>query len=305
MTMDIKPLQTFLVAARLLGFGEAARVLNYSQSTVSEHIRLLEEELGVQLFERIGRQVFLTEQGRQLVPLAEKLKQDVSMITGAFRQDESFSGTLTIGSVESLCVFWLPQLLKEYKLRYPRVRVVIRIIECAQMAAWIRQNMVDVAFGMSDESRQPNIMQQSLFSGEAYFVAAPDHELAGRADITLGELATQTIIAPELSVAAGSGGSYRQKMDELLVAAGVKPLSLMEFDSMEAIRQCVKHGLGIGLMPDLAVRDELNNRTLVRINCQRASIPYEAFMLLHREKWLAPPLAALTNMVREKVSSTI
>ena len=205
--MDIKPLQTFLVAARLLGFGEAARALNYSQSTVSEHIRLLEEELGVRLFERIGRQVFLTEQGRLLVPLAEKLKQDLSMITGAFRQDESFSGTLTIGSVESLCVFWLPQLLKEYKLRYPRVRVVIRIIECAQMAAWIRQNMVDVAFGMSDESRQPNILQQLLFNGEAYFVAAPDHELADRTGMTLAELANQTIIAPELSVAAGSGGS--------------------------------------------------------------------------------------------------
>ena len=303
--MDIKPLQTFLVAARLLGFGEAARALNYSQSTVSEHIRLLEEELGVRLFERIGRQVFLTEQGRLLVPLAEKLKQDLSMITGAFRQDESFSGTLTIGSVESLCVFWLPQLLKEYKLRYPRVRVVIRIIECAQMAAWIRQNKVDVAFGMSDESRQPNILQQLLFKGEAYFVAAPDHELADRTGITLDELANQTIIAPELSVAAGSGGSYRQKMDDLLVAAGVQPLSLMEFDSMEAIRQCVKHGLGIGLMPDLAVRDDLYNGTLVRIKCQMASIPYEAFMLLHREKWLAPPLSALANMVREKVISTI
>ena len=299
--MDIKPLQTFLAAARLLGFAEAARSLNYSQSTVSEHIRLLEEELGVQLFERIGRQVFLTEQGRQLVPLAEKLKQDMSMITGAFRQDESFSGVLTIGSVESLCVFWLPQLLKEYKLRYPRVRIVIRIIECAQMAVWIRQNLVDVAFGMSDESRQPNMLQQSLFKGEAYFVAAPEHELVGRPCIHLDDLATQTIIAPELSVAAGSGGSYRQKMDDLLKAAEIQPLSLMEFDSMEAIRQCVKHGLGIGLMPDLAVQDDLANGTLVRLNCQMPVIPYEAFMLIHREKWLAPPLAALSNMVRERL----
>ena len=293
--MDMKPLQTFLVVARMLGFGEAARALNYSQSTVSEHVRMLEEELGVQLFERIGRKVFLTEQGRLLVPLAEKVALDMMELTARFRQEETFTGTLTIGSAESLCVFWLPQLLKEYKLRYPRVRIVIRIGECPSMAVWVRQNLVDVAFGMSDESSQSTMRQLSLFKGEAFFVAAPDHELSSIEKLDLGAFASQTIIAPEAS------SSYRQKMDSLLKKAEVYPLSLMEFDSMEAIRQCVKHGLGIGMMPDIAVMDDLRNGALVRLHCGLPAIQYEAFMLMHREKWLAPPIAALEALVKDKM----
>jgi DNA-binding transcriptional LysR family regulator len=64
----------------------------------------------------------------------------------------------------------------------------------------------------------------------------------------------------------------------------------------------VKHGLGVGLMPDLAVEDDLKNGTLVRLPCTAQTIPYEAFMLMHREKWLAPPLAALEKLVHEIAS---
>lgn len=296
MRMDIKPLQTFLAAARVLGFGETARLLNYSQSTVSEHIRILESELGVQLFERIGRKVHLTDAGRQLIPLAEKINMDLSAVKAFFHPNEEYTGTLTIGSAESLCVFWLPPILKEYRRRYPKVQLVIRISDCPALSAWVRKNMVDAAFGMSDESGQPDLRQHVLFQGEACFVVAPDYELSRAKSVDIPILAAHPLIAPE------SSSSYRLEMDSMLRRAGVRPLSLMEFDSMEAIRQCVKHGLGVGLMPDLAIEEDLLRGSLVRLAWQGEPILYEAYMLLHREKWLAPPLVALEELIREEIS---
>jgi DNA-binding transcriptional LysR family regulator len=289
--MYVKPLQAFLTVARLLNFGEAARTLNYSQSTISEQIQGLEEYLGVKLFERLGKKVFLTEQGRKLLPLAERMVNDAEEMKGLFGDSEGVSGSLAIGAAESLCAFWLPPVLKEYRRRYPQVQVVIKVGRCPEFPRWLQQNTIDVAFTLSDESGERQLRQIDLFCGETVFVASPEHALAAHPGLTPEDLGRQILILPEAEAA------YRVDLENLLASEQVKVNTIMEFGSLEAIKQCVKNGLGVSLLPKIAVKEELGRGELAALPWRGRPIDIRARLLFHRNKWLSPPLAALQKLI--------
>ncbi|MDR3561603.1 MAG: LysR family transcriptional regulator [Negativicutes bacterium] len=291
--MDVKHLQAFLTVARLLNFGEAARTLNYSQSTISEQIHSLEVYLGTRLFERLGKKVFLTDQGRKLLPFAERMVSESAEIKGLFSDNGLVTGSLTIGSAETLCVFWLPPLLKEYRLRYPEVQINIKVGNCIDFPLWLQQNSIDVAFSLNDESKQQHLRQFALFHGETVFIAAPDYKLSSDSELEPQDLAGHTLLLPE-----GYCG-YPMDLKNLLEKEQVKANMIMEFGSLEAIKQCVKNGLGISLLPEIVVNEELKRGELVRYDWRGAPIPIQAQMVLHREKWQSPPLVALEKLIVE------
>ena len=293
--MNTKNLEAFLVVARLLNFGEAARTLNYSQSTVSEQIQSLEDELGARLFERIGRRVFLTEQGRQVIPFAERMVRDMTELKNMFRSPESVAGTLAIGSAESLCAFWLPPLLKEYRRRYPQVQTSIRVGNCVDFPQWLQQNQVDVAFTMNDERGRTQLEQRELFQGKTMLVAAPDHELAAKKRIMPADLSGQTVLLPE-----GYCG-YPMDLRQLLSQERVAANMIMEFGSIESIKQCVRNGLGVSLLPGITVAEELLRGDMLALDWCGPEIPIQANMIIHRHKWVSPALAALAELVMDSV----
>jgi len=293
--MELKHLQTFLAVARLLNFGGAAQALNYSQSTVSEHIQTLEADLGARLFERLGKRVFLTEAGRKLRPLAERMVRDAAEIEGMFKDGGVVSGCLNIGSTESLCVFWLPPLLKEYRIRYPKVQINIKVGNCVDFPAWLQENDIDVAFTLNNELWQQQLRQIDLFRGETVFIAAPDHELAANPVLAPQDLAGQTLILPE------GYSSYPMDLKKLLESEGVRGNSSMEFGSLEAIKHCVKSGLGISLLPKMAVEADLQGGELVSLHWSGQPLPIQAQMIFHRNKWLSPPIAALEELVLAEI----
>jgi DNA-binding transcriptional LysR family regulator len=291
-----KHLEAFLTVARLLNFGEAARTLNYSQSTVSEQIHDLEEYLGVRLFERIGRKVFLTEQGRKLLPFAARMVKDAKELKSLFSDNEIVAGSLTIGAAESLCAFWLPPLLKKYRLSYPNVQINIKVGNCIDFPQWLQQNSIDVAFSLNDESEQQQLRQVKLFRGETVFVASPDHELSAEPVLEPLKLAGQTLLLPE-----GYCG-YPMDLKNLLERERVKANTIMEFGSLESIKQCVKNDLGVSLLPKMAVEEEVKRGELVSLILNGPDIPIQAHMIFHRDKWLSPALAALEKVITDSLA---
>lgn len=292
--MYIKYLETFLAAAGQLNFGETARQLNYSQSTISEHIHCIEEYLGVKLFERIGRRVFLTPQGKKLLPYAERMVKDAEKLKTLFINDELIAGTLTVGAAETLCAFWLPPLLKEYRVLYPQVQIHIKVGNCIDFPQWLQQNWIDVAFGLNDESAQPQLRQVTLFHSATVFIAAPDYPLAKTHNLNLASLAGQTLLLPE-----GYCG-YPMDLKDLLEAERVRANTIMEFGSIESIKQCVKNGLGISLLPRIAVESELERGEMVVLELAAPAIPIVAQMIFHRDKWMSPALSVLEKLIMAK-----
>lgn len=113
--MDFRQLTTFVTIAKLQSFSLAAQDLDYAQSTITTQIQLLEKELGVKLFERLGHRITLTSKGSRLLPFAEQILKLTSEAKDAMEDSGLPRGTLTVGAVESLCVMRLPKLLKAYR----------------------------------------------------------------------------------------------------------------------------------------------------------------------------------------------
>ena len=289
--MYIKQLESFIVVARLLNFGQAARTLNYSQSTISEQIHGLEEYLSTQLFERIGRKVFLTEQGKTLLPFAERMVRDAKELKNLFSNDEILSGSIMVGAAETLCAFWLPPLLKEFRILYPNVQINIKVGNCVDFPQWLQQNIIDVAFGLNDESGQRQLRQNTLFRGETVFIASPAHKLSALPIVVPKDLTGETLLLAE-----GYCG-YPIDLKCLLEKEQVKTNTILEFGSLESIKQCVKNDLGVSLLPEIVVAEELKRGELVSLNWNGPDIPIQAQMLFHRDKWLSPTLAALESLI--------
>ena len=290
--MDAKSLKTFLMCAKCLNFGEAGRRLSYSQSTISEHIRIIEAGLGVRLFDRLGRKVFLTDYGKKLIPYAERIVADTEELAHLFTHSGKIAGSISIAAVETLCVYWLPPLLKEYTARYPDVEIKIKLGECEEFVELLLQNDVDVAFNINDLSKNQYIQQVDLFSGKTTLIAPPDSPLAGRRHIGICELADEIIILPEQSC------EYRLFFDAAMIKENVSAKAKIELSSLDAIKKCVKNSLGIGLIPLIAVQEELDKGELVGIDVDK-KIEYEGRMSFHREKWRSPALTTLEELVHQ------
>ena len=224
--------------------------------------------------------------------LGARLLQAEDEVRQAFCGKETLEGMIRLGASESLCAFWLPPLLKEYRALYPQVQLYLKVGHCSDFGQWLQQNLVDVAFGFQDEAGQPQLRQETLFQGKTVLVAEPQHPLAKLQVVETQQLAGQTFIFSE-----GHSG-YPAEMKELLAQAKVPVTTFWEFESLEAIKQCVKNGLGLSLLPEIVVAEELERGTLVRLPWDSSSISVVAQMVLHREKWLSPPLAALEKLVK-------
>lgn len=297
--MDVKQLQTFIVLARLLNFREAAEELNYSQSTVSDHIRNLEQELGVKLFERLGRKVFLNEEGNKLISSAQKMVQDVEEIHELFNKGEKVHGNLRIGAAETLCAFWLPPLLKEYSKIHPNVRITLKMADCLEFHGLLEKNIIDVAFSLHDESRTKDLFQIDIFDDSTVFVAAPDHPFSALKKITMSELENQSFILIK------SESGYTMELKKSFQKLNVQVDTIMELGSIEGIKQCVKKGLGISFLPRIAVDKEIKNGELVILPVETDNILIHAKMVYHVNKWVSSPLEALKEIVLLKKDTKV
>jgi DNA-binding transcriptional LysR family regulator len=185
--------------------------------------------------------------------------------------------------------------LKEYRILYPNVQINIKVGNCVEFPQWLQQNIIDVAFGLNDESEQQQLRQNTLFRGETVFIASPDHDLSTAPVVELHNLTGQTLLLPE-----GYCG-YPMDLKRLLEKAQVKANTILEFGSLESIKQCVKNDLGVSLLPKIVVEEELKRGELVSLNWNGIDIPIQAQMVFHRDKWLSPPLAALENLILARI----
>lgn len=131
--MEIRQLKTFQVAAATLNFSGTAETLNYAQSTVSSQIGALEQELGVQLFDRIGKSVLLTTAGQTLLDYTQQILKLADEAQQVVAGSDIPAGTLTIGAPESLCVYRLPPVLRRFREEYPQVTIALQPGSCPDL----------------------------------------------------------------------------------------------------------------------------------------------------------------------------
>lgn len=295
--MELKQLVIFQTVATNLSFTRSAKLLNYAQSNISSQIHSLEVELGVRLFDRIGKRVGLTEAGRKLLGYSEKIVDLVQEAREVVKEAAEPSGSITLSAPESFCTYCLPALLRQFQISYPQVRVLFQPCPVAELARRVSEGLIDLAFILEEPLQSNTLCIESLGQEPILVVAANDHPLSRSEVVKAADLAGQVILFTE------TGCSYRNQFQLSLARAGVYPKTGLEFNSVEAIKQCVMSGMGISILPKMAVTKELMEGKLSVLRWEQPELSLLVQMVWHKDKWLSPALNSFLVTVRENFGS--
>lgn len=288
--MELRQLIIFRAAATHLSFSRAAVSLNYVQSNVTTQIQVLEEDLGVRLFDRLGRRVVLTDAGRQLLRYTDQILELVDEARSAIATGQEPAGTIVLAAPETLCIYRLPPLLTRFHKRFPRVRVLFQPIPVADLQRSLGEGVVDVAFALDTPLRAADLVIEPLVREPLLVVAPLNHHLVGAAKVGTADLQGEPIILVE-------GCTYRTWFKQTLNAAGMYPSLNLAMNSVEAIKQCVIVGMGITILPAVTVSAELAGGKLAPVNWTE-EFGAITQMLWHKDKRLSPALSAFLDLAR-------
>lgn len=243
--MNLRQLTYAVAVAEEENFTRAAERCHAVQSALSHQVARLEDELGTKLFERTSRRVRLTPAGRtfltharQVLEATRRLQDEVAATSGEIR------GTLCIGTISTLTAVDLVELLAAYQERHPQVDVQIHMGMSDRLLDELREQTSDVAFiGLWPGEAVAGVESRQLCDETLMAVLPPDHALAGRALLTLAELAAY----PLVDFHAGTGP--RRQTDEAFAAAGVRRRVQYEVSHVDLLESIIRRGLALGLVP--------------------------------------------------------
>lgn len=295
--MELRQLQTFREVAKTLSFTRTAATLNYAQSSVSAQIQTLEEEFGVALFDRLGRRIILTAAGQRLLHYADKLLALADEALIAVPGNQEPAGSLTIGAPETLCAYRLPQVVEAFRRGYPKVDIIFRPSPTAEdWDTLLGEGMADAALILNEPYQAPQLIVQPLYQEPILVVVHPRHRLSKARTILPAEFRGETLLLTEANC------PYRLAFERVLRTANIAPANVLEFHSVEAIKQCALTGMGIAVLPWVVVQQEVAAARLVPLAVAGLTFNLVTQLAWHRDKWISPALAAFLAMTRTLLS---
>lgn len=282
--MDIKNLQTFIQVAELSSFSRAGEQLGYSQPTVSVQIRQLEQELGVQLFDRIGHAVRLTEQGHRLLPYAQQVCQLCTQMTDHPAGQPEKPAIIRLATADSLCVPLVMGPLAELRRRQPHILLNVTTAGTNQLFQLLDQNQVDIVCTLDSHIYNNRYIIAAEKRVGLHFVVGKSHPLAGKKLLTRQDLIGQNLLLTE------KGMSYRRLLDEWLAQGSIELQPALEIGRADLLCQLVSQGMGISFLPDYVTEIGVLDGSIVRLDAENFQPELWKQLLYHREKWLSPPL---------------
>ncbi|MDI9819082.1 MULTISPECIES: LysR substrate-binding domain-containing protein [unclassified Legionella] len=244
--MNLRDLQYFVTLAEVMHFGEAAKRCHISQPTLSMQIKKLEEELGITLFERTNKQVMLTDSGRTLVGKARQiLTQAAEMKDVARAASDPYSGELRLGVIPTLAPYLLPHVMPEFQTSFPRLRVWLLEEKTHELVDKLASGQLDAAIMATPV--EADFSKQILFEEPFYFASAFDPINKNQTEMQLTGLAGQPIMLLE------EGHCLREQAMEVCKLAKTETRVDFTATSLETLRLMVQAGIGVTLLPALAV----------------------------------------------------
>jgi DNA-binding transcriptional LysR family regulator len=296
--MEVRQLQIFRVLAEELSFTRTAERVHTVQSNVTAQVKALEEELGVPLFDRLGRRVTLTDAGRRFLPFAEQALTAMEQGERAIRSGAEPSGPLRISAPESILTYRLPPILRSFRRRFPHVEVSFRPHVESILGFELENGKLDLVINMCDAPSQPAHKCLRFHTERIFLLAEPSHPLAKRRTVKPADLAGQTLLLTE----AGCG--YRAKLDRILAMQNIRPGHITEFSSVEAIKQCTRAGMGLALLPSIVVARELRQVQFKALHWDGPSLDIGTHVLWHKDKWISPAMAAFLELIKAQLEQS-
>lgn len=292
--MEYRNLVTFLRVAELQNFTQAANALGYAQSTVTFHIQSLEEELGVTLFDRIGKKVSLTMAGEYLISYANEMMHLESGIRELGEKADAVAGTLRVGIVESLLATYAGQAVPRYQKRYPRVSVEFRTASGFKLMELLYKSEVDLIFFMGKRIADPEFVRDLIRTAGVSFVTYAEHPLAGRRSIPFLEIQKEPLVLPERA------SFYRRIAEEIAAQYDCTLNPSIQIGNTAAILELLKSRAGISFLPDYLTRREVEAGRLAILDVKDPLHTHFYVQIFHhRNKWVTPQMKGFVEVMEE------
>jgi len=290
--MDFDQLTTFVQVAKLKSFSKAGQKVFRSQSAVSAQIRQLEQAYKAKLLDRSAKSVELTPAGVVLFDYAERLLRlrDESMQIVADR-GSVVQGPVTFGANEATCLYLLPDILAEFRRRYPMVHISIYRNFSHKILQRLEEGSLDLGI-VTLPLKSPNLKMHVINRDRVRFMVSSKNPLAQRNNVTLEEIAAAPLIFPKT-------GYTRQVLDKLFRPHRSRLQIAMELPSVGMIKTFVAADVGISIISESFARDQVKSGEVKLLNVEGVDLWRELALVYRRDRSLPRAVLALINMIRE------
>lgn len=289
--METQELLTFISVAQHNSFSQAAKYLGYSQAAVTVHIKNLEEELHVHLFDRLGKNISLTAQGRLFYKHALQIIKDMQDAQNAMIQEEELSGSLHIGTIDSLCSSMFPNLLQQYHKAYPRVSLNVTTDTPDVLLDMLHKNKLDIVYLLDEKRTEPWLKKVLEKESKAVFAAGFHHPLADGNPHSIQELLPYPFILTE------KNASYRKVLDYQLQTKDIKIQPLFQSNNTDLLLHMVRSQLGITFLPEYTIQKDQEAGIIQKILVPDLQISVWQQIIHHKDKWINREMQAFFNIL--------
>ena len=293
MSINFRQLDVFRAVAESKSFTRASHALFISQSTVSQHVRELEDSLKVQLFSRNRRNVSLTPAGEALLEYGRNIFQMLEDAETAVRTvRDPYCGTLSFGCASTTLLYHLPEILRDYITKYPNVELNITGGTIQDVSMQMLSGALDlglVVLPLSSPALEKIVLFEEAFVG----VIPAAHALAKERHLRISDLAGERFILPR------QGQNTRRLVDRYLFKQRITPRVAIELAETEAIKAMVARGLGVSILPQSAFRNAGALRGLRVFPILQKELSRSLAVVYPRPKVLRPAALAMVEMLQQ------
>ncbi|MEJ2642049.1 MAG: LysR family transcriptional regulator [Desulfosarcinaceae bacterium] len=293
--MNLQQLRTFRTVATLMNFNQAARLLNYAQSSISAQIKTLEMEVGRALFNRQGKKIELTTAGEKMLKYAHKILAIEAEALAEINGKADTPGLLSLRMPQTIATCYLPSVLRDFSRRFPGIHLDVSSCAFYALEHELSIGTVDLAFLLTDTISAADLDFELLAVEPLSLVASPDHPLAKQDRVTYADLQGETLLLPKADC------GYRMAFERTLTEKNITPSALIELNTIDAIKKIVMLGMGVTIIPTVAIGDELAQNKLVLLAWED-DLETGVLMIWHQDKWFSNALTAFMEGFRKILS---
>ena len=291
--MEIRNLISFVQVAELNSFTKAAKILGYSQSTVSFQIKQLETELDCRLFERINHTITLTERGKELLEYAQK----VTRLTDEFKQNISESreleGFIHAVTPDSVCEIMLSENYADFHRRYPGINLKFTTGDTSDMFKMLDRNEADIMLTLDSHVYQNDYIIAKEEHIDMHFVTGSSSPFAGKKKLSIYDIAREPFLLTE------KGMGYRRVFDKALEKKSIEIVPVLEVGRTDIIATLLEEGAGISYLPEFVTREKVRNGTLAYLDVKDIETDIWKQLIYHKNKWVSNCMKAFIEYVKE------
>jgi len=286
--MNPATLRTFLTVEKHLNYTHAARELLLSQPAVSRQIRQLERELGVRLFEQLGKRLYLTDAGKTLSRGSSRFLGGLDRIRESLAPyRDAQRGSLRLGASTTPGLYLLPPVLGRFHGAHPDVDIAYRVENSRRIEDALLANEIDLGF-VGTRLANAELVHEPVADDEIVFFAAPSHPLAARKRLAVGALRDASWVARE------QGSATRKAVEGRLQRSRVNLAGAVVLSSPEAVKALVAGGFGISFLSIYALREDMERGKLVKLPLAGFRVERKIHAVRHKDK---KPSAVMTSFM--------